>query len=106
MDPITADRFRSDLGIACKTVNAGVSAGQAQGANTSLEKWSSFFHELVLYTLLETIVEKYQSYKSLHCEFVLETLQPTKIQSGLDRLKITFSTLPWCSSVWGPRTHT
>ena len=57
MDPITADRFRSDLGIASKTVNAGVSTGQAQGANTSLEKWSSFFHELAINTLLETIVE-------------------------------------------------
>jgi hypothetical protein len=48
---------------------------------------------------------KYQSYKSLDNEFVLENLQPTEIQSGLDRLKITYGTLPRRSSTWGPMTH-
>ena len=58
MDPITADRFHSDLGVAQKTVNIGVSAGRAQGANTSWEKWSSFVLELALDPLLETADNK------------------------------------------------
>ena len=48
---------------------------------------------------------RYQSYKSSHSEFVPENLQPTAIQSGLDRLKITYGSLPRRSLVWGPLTH-
>ena len=48
---------------------------------------------------------RYQSYKSSHNEFVPEHLQPMAIQSGLDRLKITYGSLPRRSSVWGPRTR-
>ena len=48
---------------------------------------------------------KYQSYKSLPTEFVPENLQPTEIQSGLERLKITYGSLRRRSSTWGPRTR-
>ena len=47
---------------------------------------------------------KYQSYKSSSNEYVMENLQPTAIQSGLDRLKITYGQLLRRSSPWGPRT--
>ena len=47
---------------------------------------------------------KYQSYKSSSSEFVTENLQPKAIQSGLDRLKITYGQLHRRSSPWGPRT--
>jgi hypothetical protein len=33
-------------------------------------------------------------------------LQPTAIRSGLERLKITYGTLPRRSFMWGPTTHT
>ena len=46
---------------------------------------------------------KYQSYKSSHNEFDLEHLHPAAIQSGLDRLKITYGSLPRRSLVWGPK---
>jgi hypothetical protein len=46
---------------------------------------------------------KYQSYKSSPTEFVVENLQQTAIPSGLDRLKITYGTLPRRSFTWGPR---
>ena len=58
MDPITADCFRSDPGVAQETVDAGVSTGRAQGANTSWEKWSSFVRELALDSLLKTVGDK------------------------------------------------
>ena len=45
---------------------------------------------------------KFQSYKSSCTEFVPENLQPTAIQSGLDRLKITYGQLHRRSSPWGP----
>ena len=45
---------------------------------------------------------KYQSYKSSSSEFVMENLQPRAIQSGLDRLKITYGQLHRRSSPWGP----
>ena len=48
---------------------------------------------------------RYPSYKSLPNEFVLENLQPKAIQSGLDRLKITYGSLARRSHQWGPRTH-
>ena len=48
---------------------------------------------------------KYHSYKSSASEFVTENLQPTAIQSSLDRLKITYGRLPRRSSPWGPMTH-
>lgn len=48
---------------------------------------------------------KYHSYKSSPNEFVLDNLRPTAIPSGLDRLKITYGTLPRRSLVWGPKTH-
>ena len=48
---------------------------------------------------------KYLSYKSSHNEFALEALQETAIPSGLDRLKITYGTLPRRSLQWGPKTH-
>jgi hypothetical protein len=37
--------------------------------------------------------------------YILENLQPAGIPSSLDRLKITYVTLPRHSSIWGPRTH-
>ena len=45
---------------------------------------------------------QYQSYKSSHSKFILENLQPKAIQSGLDRLKITYGSLPRRSLVWVP----
>jgi hypothetical protein len=48
---------------------------------------------------------KYQSYKSLHSEYVLENLRPEAIPSSLDRSKITYGTLHRRSLVWGPTTH-
>jgi hypothetical protein len=48
---------------------------------------------------------KFQSYRSSCTEFVPANLQPTAIQSGLDRLKITYGQLHRRSSPWGPRTH-
>ena len=47
---------------------------------------------------------KYQSYKSSANEYVTENLRPEMIQSGLERLKITYGTLHKRSSVWGPTT--
>jgi hypothetical protein len=46
---------------------------------------------------------KYQSYKSLPNEFVLETLQPTAIPSAVEALKITYGKLLRRSKVWGPQ---
>ena len=48
---------------------------------------------------------KYQSYKSSDDEFVLENLQQGKIQSSLDRLKITYGQLDRRSSTWGSKTQ-
>ena len=48
---------------------------------------------------------KYLCYKSSANEYVPENLQPTAIQSGLDRLKITYGQLDKRSLVWGPKTH-
>ena len=48
---------------------------------------------------------KYQSYKSLHSEYVLANLRPEAIPSSLDRSKITFGTLHRRSLVWGPTTQ-
>lgn len=48
---------------------------------------------------------KYLSYKSSDSEFVTENLLSTEIQSGLDRLKITYGRLPRRSLQWGPTTH-
>ena len=48
---------------------------------------------------------KYQSYKSLSTEFISANLQPTAIPSGLERLRITYGTLPRRSFRWGPSTH-
>jgi len=47
---------------------------------------------------------KYPCYSSMPNEFVVENLQPTRIQSGLDRLKITYGSLDRRSQVWGPLT--
>ena len=47
---------------------------------------------------------KYQSYKSSDREYVKEHLQPEAIQSGLERLKITYGRLHKRSEVWGPQT--
>ena len=46
---------------------------------------------------------KYQSYKSSADEFILENLQQTKLQSSLDRLKITYGQLDRRSSTWGSK---
>jgi hypothetical protein len=46
---------------------------------------------------------KYHSYKSLPSEFVVVNYLPAAVRSGLDRLKITYGTLPRCSLMWGPR---
>ena len=48
---------------------------------------------------------KYHSYKSSDNEFVTENLLSTEIQSGLDRLKITYGQLPRRSLQWGPKIH-
>ena len=48
---------------------------------------------------------KYQSYKSSATEFDPEHLRPTAIQSGLERLKITYGQLAKRSLVWGPKIH-
>ena len=60
MDPATADRFHSDLGVAQKTVNAGVSEVEprAPTPNTPWGEWSDFVHELALNPLLESIDDK------------------------------------------------
>eukprot|EP00804_Cyclotella_cryptica_P016988 CCRYP_001919-RB/>CCRYP_001919-RB protein AED:0.20 eAED:0.20 QI:0/-1/0/1/-1/1/1/0/330 len=47
---------------------------------------------------------KYLSYKSSDSEFVTANLHATKIQSSLDRLKITYGQLPRRSMQWGPLT--
>ena len=47
---------------------------------------------------------KYLSYKSSADEFVLENLQQTKLQSSLERLKITYGQLARRTSPWGPKT--
>eukprot|EP00804_Cyclotella_cryptica_P003097 CCRYP_006083-RD/>CCRYP_006083-RD protein AED:0.24 eAED:0.14 QI:0/0/0/1/0/0/2/0/290 len=44
---------------------------------------------------------KYLSYKSSDSEFVTANLHATKIQSSLDRLKITYGQLPRRSLQWG-----
>ena len=46
---------------------------------------------------------KYLSYRSSGSEYVKENLRPGAIQSGLERLKITYGTLHKRSKVWGPR---
>ena len=46
---------------------------------------------------------KYHSYKSSPDEFVRENLRPSRIQSGLERLKITYGSLPRRTNQWGPR---
>ena len=48
---------------------------------------------------------KFQSYKSSQSEFVKANLLPEAIPSGLDRLKITYGTLPRRSYTWGPSIH-
>ena len=48
---------------------------------------------------------KYLSYKSSADEFVPENLQQTKLQSSLERLKITYGQLDKRTSPWGPRIH-
>ena len=48
---------------------------------------------------------KYLSYKSSREEFVPENLLQTKLQSGLERLKITYGQLDRRSSPWGPKIH-
>ena len=45
---------------------------------------------------------KYLSYKSSVTEYVPANLQPTKIPSSIDWLKITYGQLPRRSSPWGP----
>ena len=47
---------------------------------------------------------RYQSYKSSSEEFVPENLRQTKLQSGLERLKITYGLLDRRISPWGPKT--
>ena len=49
---------------------------------------------------------KYQAYRSSNDEFVLGNLNPVKVASGMERLKITYGTLPRRPSVWGPKPHT
>jgi hypothetical protein len=46
---------------------------------------------------------KYHSYKSLPSKFVAENYLPVAVQSGLDRLKITYGTLPRHTLMWGQR---
>jgi hypothetical protein len=48
---------------------------------------------------------KYHSYKSSDNEFVMDNLRSTAIQSGLDRLKITYGQLRRRSLQWGPKIH-
>ena len=48
---------------------------------------------------------KYLSYKSSAEEFVPDNLQQTKLQSSLERLKITYGLLGRRTSPWGPKTH-
>ena len=48
---------------------------------------------------------KFLSYKSSPDEYILANLRPAGIPSSLNRLKITYGTLPRRSSIWGPRTH-
>ena len=48
---------------------------------------------------------KFLSYKSSLSEFVPANLRPEAIPSGLDRLKITYGTLPRRSYTWGPSTR-
>jgi hypothetical protein len=46
---------------------------------------------------------KYHSYRSSDDEFVLDNLQQTKLQSSLERLKITYGQLARRTSPWGPK---
>ena len=48
---------------------------------------------------------KYHSYRSSDDEFVLDNLQQTKLQSSLERLKITYGQLARRTSPWGPKIH-
>ena len=48
---------------------------------------------------------KFLSYKSSPDEYILANLLPAGIPSSLDRLKITYGTLPRRSSIWGPKTR-
>ena len=48
---------------------------------------------------------KYRSYKSSSTEFVPDHLQPKEIQSGLERLKITYGALHRRSLNWVSKTH-
>jgi len=48
---------------------------------------------------------KYQAYKASDEEYVVENLKPTAIQSGLERLKVSYGKLHKRPAVWGPMTH-
>ena len=48
---------------------------------------------------------KYQTYKSADDEYSRDNFQPTSIQSGLERLKVTYGELHKRPSVWGPTTQ-
>ena len=48
---------------------------------------------------------KYQTYKSADDEYSRENFQPAAIQSGLERLKVTYGELHKRPLVWGPNTQ-
>ena len=47
---------------------------------------------------------KYHTYRSSHDEFIGRNLLPQVIPSSLDRLKITYGSLPRRPPVWGPKS--
>ena len=48
---------------------------------------------------------KYQAYKSADDEYSRENLESSQIQSGLERLKVTYGELHKRPAVWGPTTQ-
>ena len=58
MDPDTANNFRSDYGVATKTVKAGISSGRAKSTATAWEQWEQFALELAVDPLLQTVQDK------------------------------------------------
>jgi len=58
LDPIRANRFRRDFGIAQETVLQGVSSGRASSAVTVWDIWIQFTHSMGLDPFLEAFQDK------------------------------------------------
>eukprot|EP00804_Cyclotella_cryptica_P015208 CCRYP_000735-RA/>CCRYP_000735-RA protein AED:0.27 eAED:0.27 QI:0/0/0/1/0/0/2/0/302 len=104
LDPSIKTRFCHNLRIAQETVTKGVSSSRAQKSISYYSHWIDFTTDLGLDPFSKPSRTKYLSYKSSDSEFVTANLHATKIQSSLDRLKITYGQLPRRSLQWGPLT--